>query len=237
MSASGETTATPKSRRIAPRQVLADHVYDDLMASLVDGSLEAGDALNIDALARELEVSQTPIREALARLEATGLVRRTALKGYRVAPLFSTQEIIELMDARSVLEPVNAFLSCSHSTGELVDELAKTIDDLAAAPRGPSFETFRDYWQADERFHRLIAEHADNRFLLAAYSSLGGQVQRFRLFGGLGVTDADHAITEHNRILDAFIAGDAEGAREAMAAHVAKVKTRAVADRLQREQG
>lgn len=61
--------------------------------------------LNIGALSRELNVSQTPLREALARLEHTGLVRREALKGYRVAPLFSETELIKLMDARLVLEP------------------------------------------------------------------------------------------------------------------------------------
>jgi len=240
MSADSSAGSTPiralsTPRKIAPRQVLADHVYDELLVSLIDGSLQAGDALNMDALARQLEVSQTPIREALARLEATGMVRRTALKGYRVAPLFSTEEIVELMDARLVLEPVNAFLSCERVTDELVAELQQSITDLATSPRGPSFSNFRSYWEADERFHRLIAENAHNRFLFAAYNSLGGQVQRFRLFGGLGVTDADHAIREHTLILEAFADGDAEKAREMMVHHLKGVKSRSVNERIARE--
>jgi DNA-binding GntR family transcriptional regulator len=226
---------TDGSRRVAPRQALADHVYDELIAALVDGALAAGSALNIDALSRELDVSHSPVREALARLEATGLVRRTALKGYRVAPVFSTEDLVELLDARLVLEPVNAFLACNRVTDALVEQLEHTIVDLGAAPRGPSFADFRPYWEADERFHMLIAEAAHNQFLLSAYAALGGQVQRFRLFAGLGVTDADHAIREHRTIVDAFANGDAESARAAMNDHLHGVKARAVAESIARE--
>jgi DNA-binding GntR family transcriptional regulator len=213
----------------ASRQVLADHVYDELMVALVDGRLDAGEPLNIDALSRELELSQTPIREALARLEATGLVVREALKGYRVAPLFTARELDELMDARAVLEPENAYRACEESAEDLLPRLAQSIDDLAEFKDKQS-DSIRPYWQADERFHRLIAEGANNRFLLSAYTALGGHVQRFRLFGGLGVSDADHAIAEHTDILRAFEAGDAELARRMMSAHIASVKSRAILD-------
>jgi len=222
-------------RSVAARQVLADHVYDDLMVALVDGRLEADEPLNIDALSRRMEISQTPIREALARLEATGLVVRTALKGYRVAPLFTVEEVTELMEARQLLEPENAYRACVHTTSDLVDALAKSISDLEHSPTDPATGTIKPYWEADERFHRLIAEGAENRFLLSAYTALGGHVQRFRLFGGLGVSDADHAIAEHTTILDAFRAGDADAARREMENHIASVKSRAIADKAHRD--
>ncbi len=216
--------------RSISRQVLADHVYQELLASLMDGRLEAGTGISIDGMARELDVSPTPVREALARLESTGMVRRVALKGYRVAPLFSTEELAELMDARLVIEPVNAERACERVTPELYAQLAQSIIDLRTAPTGPSFSEFRVYWEADERFHRLIAEHAHNQFLLSAYNALGGQVQRFRFFGGLGVTDADHAIAEHTAILEAFRVGDGGRAREMMIAHISGVKERSQQD-------
>jgi len=212
------------------RQVLADHVYEALLIALMDGRLEAGTPVSIDGMARELDVSPTPVREALARLEATGMVRRTALRGYRVAPLFTREELADLMDARLVIEPANALLACRRADKELTAQLAQSIADLKAAPRGPSFAEFRSYWEADERFHRLIAEHAHNQFLLSAYTALGGQVQRFRFFGGLGVTDADFAIAEHTEILRAFEAGDAELARQQMIAHIEGVKQRSQHD-------
>lgn len=219
----------PASRGIS-RQVLADHVYEALLAALMDGRLEAGTPVSIDGMARELDVSPTPVREALARLESTGMVRRTALRGYRVAPLFTADELADLMDARLVIEPANAFMACSHADAGLTVQLAQAIEDLKAAPRGPSFSEFRSYWEADERFHRLIAEHAENQFLLSAYNALGGQVQRFRFFGGLGVTDADFAIAEHTEVLRAFEAGDAELARLKMIEHIEGVKQRSQHD-------
>lgn len=212
------------------RQVLADHVYEALLVALMDGRLEAGTPVSIDGMARELDVSPTPVREALARLEATGMVRRMALRGYRVAPLFSPEELADLMDARLVIEPANAFMACKHGDPQLTKQLEQAISDLKAAPRGPSFTEFRAYWEADERFHRLIAEFADNQFLLSAYNALGGQVQRFRFFGGLGVTDADYAIAEHTEILKAFEAGDAELARQKMIDHIEGVKQRSQHD-------
>jgi DNA-binding GntR family transcriptional regulator len=87
------------------------------------------------------------------------------------------------------------------------------------------------FWFADEAFHRLIAETTDNLFLISAYNTLGGHVQRFRLFAGVGVTDADSAIDEHHAILEAMIAGDKERARLLMADHIGRVKVRVQADR------
>lgn len=217
-------------RTVSRRQVLADHVYEELLASLMDGRLEPGAAVSIDGTARELDVSPTPVREALARLEHTGMVRRVALKGYRVAPMFTQEDFAELMEARLAIEPVNARLACARLTPAHQKELAKAVADLKKAPRGPSFAEYRDYLEADERFHRLIAEMTGNQFMVAAYAALGGQVQRFRLFGGVGITDAEQAIAEHQSVLDALSAGDAERAADAMADHVQKVRGRAIAD-------
>jgi DNA-binding GntR family transcriptional regulator len=212
------------------RQVLTDHVHDRLLELLMDGRYEPNEALSIDGIARELDVSATPVREALARLEVTGLVIRVALRGYRVAPLLSTVELAELMDARLIIEPVNALRACERATPALIEALDRSIAELRAAPRGPEFATYRDYWQADMRFHELIAEGAGNRFLLMAHNCLGGSVQRFRLFTGLGVTDAEYAIDEHTTILAAFRAHSPEKARQAMINHLHGVKDRGFKD-------
>ena len=216
--------------RPVSRQVLADHVYEELLASLIDGRLEPGTAVSIDGTARELNVSPTPVREALARLEHTGMVRRVALKGYRVAPMFTQEDFAELMEARLAIEPVNARLACARLTPPHYAALSQAVADLKKARRGPSFAEFRDYLEADERFHRLIAEQTGNQFMVAAYAALGGQVQRFRLFGGVGITDAEQAIAEHQAVLDALSSGDPEKAAAAMAEHVHRVRGRAIAD-------
>ncbi|MGO3249914.1 MAG: GntR family transcriptional regulator, partial [Agrococcus casei] len=94
-------TAPNESRRLP----LADAIYERLRDQLMAGEREPGEVLNIATLSRDLEASQTPIREALARLEHTGLVERQALKGYRVSPLFTERELGKLMDVRIIIEP------------------------------------------------------------------------------------------------------------------------------------
>ena len=126
----------PAGRPVS-RQVLADHVYEELLASLMDGRLEPGAAVSIDGTARELDVSPTPVREALARLEHTGMVRRVALKGYRVAPVFTREDFAELMEARLAIEPVNARLACARLTPNHLKDLEQAVADLKDAPRGP----------------------------------------------------------------------------------------------------
>jgi len=220
----------PAPGRVLQRKVLADYVYEEILASLIDGRREPSATISIDGLARELNVSQTPVREALARLEHTGMVRRVALKGYTVAPLSTSVELAQLVDARIVIEPTNAEWACKRATTELCDALQETIDRLGAAHTGATFAEFRDYWQADEDFHRIIAENADNPFVLAAFKTLGGQIQRFRFFAGKGVTDADCAIAEHTAILRAFLDRDPERARAAMVEHLVGVRARSVRD-------
>ena len=224
------TTHLDSSRRPVGRQVLADEVYDRLMTGLIDGKLGAGAPLIIGDLAQEFGVSQTPIREALTRLELTGLVTRVAFKGYRVAPPFSLDDLRQLSEARRVIEPANAWIAAGSSAPELCAALEGDISALERASRGPSFADFREYWEADERFHRRIAEHTGNKYLLRAYSAMGGQLLRYRLFGGRGVTDFEPTRHEHRNILETISRGEPGHAREAMDLHISNVWDRAVED-------
>lgn len=219
----------PTKPQAIGRQALADHVYEEIFASVIDGRLEASSSISIERIAREMRVSPTPVREALARLECTGLVLRMALRGYRVAPLFTQSDLVELLDARLVIEPVNALRACQRATPQLTDALESAIVDRKNAPSGgAAFTEYREAWEADERFHRLIAESAANHFLVTAYHSMGGHIQRFRSFGYLSVGDADLTIQEHAAILEAFKAENPEEARESMIAHISKLKDRSV---------
>lgn len=210
------------------RRMLADQIYDAVFELLMDGGLSAGEPVGIDALARRFDVSQTPVREALARLESTGLVHRVALRGYRVAPMTTPEEIDRLMVARLVFEPVLAAMAAPRLEAATLAALQTAVDDLRAAPVGPSFHQFRQYWEADERFHTIVAAAAGNEFLEGAFLALGGQIKRFRLFGGTGVTDSDHCVAEHERVLRALRTGDADEARAAMTAHITDARDRAL---------
>lgn len=203
-------------------------MYEALLGRFMDGVHGAGESLNIGALSRELNVSQTPLREALARLEHTGLVHREAMKGYRVAPMMTKREISKLMEARLVLEPAMTHEAGLRTTPEFLDELRVTVEDLARSADLADTETenFRLYWRSDDRFHVLIAEHCDNPFLETAYRALGGQIQRFRLFSKLGHTGATFAATEHRAVYEALAARDPERAAELMRVHIREAQGR-----------
>lgn len=214
---------------IRPRLVV-DEVYDRLVELIVDRHIAADARLSIDALSRELGVSTSPMREALARLESTGLVQRTALRGYRVAPELTPAELMQLLEARLLIEPAAAAAAARHPAADLAAELDSTIRALSEAPRGPTFESFREYYEADRRFHRVVIAGTGNPFIAHAYDALGGQFQRFRLFSGRGVTDADATIAEHSAVRDAIAAGDPQGAEAAMRRHLTGVRTRALGE-------
>src|SRR5688500_12986648 len=92
---------SPIQRRIS----LADEVYETIFSQLMALRIAPGSRITVDNLARELNVSQTPIREALGRLEGEGLVIKTHLIGYSAAPQISRRRFDELYELRLLLEP------------------------------------------------------------------------------------------------------------------------------------
>ncbi|KUI35567.1 GntR family transcriptional regulator [Mycobacterium sp. GA-2829] len=215
------------------RSTLVDQVYERLMELLLDGTLKSGDAVSIDGTARHLGVSPTPVREALARLESTGTVVRVAMRGYRVPEMPDAKEIADIMDARLLIEPRLAELACARVDDGWLDALEKAIDEQERAPHTSDAAAIREYHRADERFHRLIAEHADNAALLRAYDALGGHGQRFRLFIGIGVRDSAHAIAEHRELLAALRRGYGPEVYRIMHSHIVSVKERALSEHAQ----
>src|SRR5689334_22138989 len=97
--------ASAGPRPLAPRQALADDMYEAIKALVMDHVIAPGARVNIDWLARELGVSQTPIREALARLESDGLVTKAPLRGYSATALLTRAEVDELFQFRLLIEP------------------------------------------------------------------------------------------------------------------------------------
>lgn len=211
---------------IAARPMLVDQVFEAVLSLLLDDKIPTGSPLSIDGLAKRFKVSSTPVREALARLEATGMIRREALRGYRVAPEPTASDVAALLASRQVLEPPMAEIACTNAADELVTELERFNADLDASRLGgDTFAGYRAYWKADENFHRRIAEATGNEFLLRAYGSIEGHIQRFRLMVHNDMS-GEHTVREHQAVIDAFRANDPGGARAAMNEHIAGISSR-----------
>jgi DNA-binding GntR family transcriptional regulator len=220
------------------RRALRDLVYDRIINLLMSGELEPSARLSIDTLARDLEVSPTPVREALANLERTGLVTREALKGYRVAAPLLPEQIAELFDARLVLETGSAGLAERHAD-ELIPELRRAHQNHVEAAalvldmHGDSpldVSVLHDYFDADWGFHRAILRRSGNRFLDQMSESLGSHLHRMRQSALQGKTDVDQAVHEHQAILEAFESREPGAGAAAMSQHIELVRRRAIAD-------
>lgn len=211
---------------------LGDDVYDALLDMLTAGSLEPNAPLAIDRLAKSLSVSPTPVREALARLEHTGLVSRVANRGYRVAPPMSPRQMSELVDARLVLE-TGALERAMNYREKLLPDLESAFEAHANAAAELTFgDSLRDisrvraYYTADWSFHQTILDTCGNRYISRAVNDMSFHLHRMRQTIGDQVTDAPQALEEHRRILDAVRYGDTVRAIDALSTHLALVSGR-----------
>ena len=215
------------------RKVLRDDVYAVILEMLLDGKVPAGKSLSIDGMARQLGVSPTPIREALAQLEHTGLVTRAALKGYKVAPPLTEEQMVELVDARGVVE-VAAIERAYQNKGVLLPKLKRahlmhTSAVVLLSEQDPEQGTaaaVREYFETDWEFHVQIMRAANNRYLLQMLEPLGGHVHLMRKAVTKGVSDAEQALFEHGQILQAIERGSVEEAVQAMKEHLHGVRSR-----------
>src|SRR5882757_1223321 len=134
------------------RSTLGEEVYETLKALVMEHTLPPGDRINIDALARELDVSPTPVREALARLESDGLVRKRPLAGYTVTPLLTRHEFTDMFDMRLVLEGTAARWAAQRAD-TVQRELIRAEASTAITPGAPD----ADGWSAHAAFTKLDA--------------------------------------------------------------------------------
>lgn len=219
------------------RRGLRDRVYELVLDMLLSSGIEPGARLSIDAIARDLDVSPTPVREALVQLERTGLVTRVTHKGYRVAPPLADDQLESLFDARIVLESGATALAASQADDlvpalevALAQHVEMTARVRASASTGEiPVALLREYFAVDWNFHHLIFEGTRNPFLLDMSEGISTRVHRMRQTVETGVTDADQAVVEHRAILDAFSEGP-EAAAAAMRSHIELVRMRARSD-------
>ena len=214
--------------RLPNRRVLGDSVYEVIKGLVIDQRVEPGSRMNIDSLARQLTVSQTPIREALARLEADGLVIREPLRGYSVAPLLDASSFDQLYDMRLLLEPEAARHAARNIREEDFRPLEKAATAMRKATLGETYKEFSSFSTQDAIFHQTIAAAAGNSFLLDAIVRLRSHLQLSRLYFYRGIPDADEAMPEHEKLIALLRSRSADAAASLMVRHITRSRARLV---------
>lgn len=203
------------------RQVLSERVYERITAMVMDHEIAPGARVSIDALARTLQVSPTPVREALARLEADGLVVKRSLSGYRATELLTPQALEELFEMRLLLEPQAAAFAAVNATEEQLDLLEQFVEQTQSPPTRPArYAGYRDFAALDQRFHGAIAAAAARPLLADAIERLHSHLHLFRLNSVPNASEA--TLAEHERIVRAVLRRNPDRAAEAMTEHLTR---------------
>ncbi|MDQ6754238.1 MAG: GntR family transcriptional regulator [Actinomycetota bacterium] len=198
-------------------KVAASEVYSALRQSILDGDIAPGTRINIDAVSRRLGVSQTPVREALLRLEGDNLLVSYPGRGYSTTPLLSVAELRSLFEFRLLVEPwaarsaaVDRLSNPSAALQWELEALERQIDDTG--------NVRQDLVAHDARFHDMILASAGNQVVQQAYAQTHCHLHLFRLYPA----DEEGRITlqEHRKIRNAIAASDPAAAEEAMSAHI-----------------
>ena len=183
------------------RDSMAERIKQDLLRRIMQGELAPGARLVELQIARDLNTSQGPVREALRELEAMELVTTEPYKGSRVREV-TPKDIREAYVVRASLEELAARLAAPHFKGSVV-----TLRDEAAAIRTAARKKdIGAYTLHDVNFHRLIVAGASNRILLRTWDSLAFEV-RIQLWLSTGKFDLVGAQEAHWRIIDALEKG------------------------------
>ncbi|WP_258027704.1 GntR family transcriptional regulator [Curtobacterium sp. BH-2-1-1] len=204
-----------------------------ILEQLTEGRWKPGQRLSIEALARDFEVSPTPVREALVSLEQYGSIQYFANRGYVVADPPSAEQFGELIDARQLLEGAalsRAFEEWSGFVVDLRSSHAVHADAVSAidAEDGVDYAHILHYFNADAEFHASFFRHARNRYLTSMRRNLGWDALRMRQTWAHGPerVDAGEALAEHSEILRRVEEHNHDGALRALSVHLENVRTR-----------
>ena len=197
---------------------LADEVYDTLLGQLMSLRIVPDTRVTIDALARELGVSQTPIRDALNRMEADGLVVRVPNAGYRIPPQITRERFEDMVELRLLLEPAAARRAAERASAEQVAGLRRMLEEMAELAEGDGHLAYGSFGLRDAAFHDLVAASAGNPLVREALARLHTHVHLFRLVFDTQVTYL--AMGEHDEVLAGVAARDPDAAAYAMRQHI-----------------
>lgn len=197
---------------------MAEDIYGRIRALIADGTYIGGDVLPEGELAARLGVSRTPIREALRRLQAEGVIQREA---YRRAVVAETDpdEIIHIFTMRAAVEPIAVGLAMAHVDEPFMNRLRDLHArmDHAIAAADPDRRAYREF---NAVFHRVIWSQGGNLLLADMVNAIARKPVVSPTFNNWTRAELVRSNRQHGELLEAFEARDTEWAETTMKAHL-----------------
>ena len=155
------------------REPLSERVYQTLRGAILSGGVKLGDHLSETGVARQMEVSPTPVREALRRLAAEGLVVISSYKG-AVVQEFADQQIIEIYQCREALKGVASRLAAQNIDTDGIEALKKALNRAIQAKHPLKLS------ETNSIFHNIIVSYARNSRLQSLFGLFNDVIMRDR---------------------------------------------------------
>jgi DNA-binding GntR family transcriptional regulator len=200
--------------------VLHEQVAATLRQMLVEGLIAPGGKLNERELCEELNISRTPLREAIKMLAVEGLVELLPNRG-SVAIELSAADVRHTFEVMAGLEGLSGELAAQRITESELDEIKALHYEMMAA------YTRRDlsaYYQLNAAIHRAINQAAKNPVLTATYNQVNARLQALRFRSNQDGEKWQHAVDEHAAMIDALSARDPEALRRVLMSHLSNKK-------------
>jgi len=214
MSSSTGLPAGVGSRQI-PRVVLSDRVKEYIVEAVLNGELGPGDRIVESTLARQLGVSQAPVREAIRDLVLLGFLESEPYKGTSVRS-FTPEELWETYTVRAALESLAARLAAGRITKEDTQTLQKILDKMMEAAHQEDRERLI---RLDNEFHEAIIRISRNRTLFQLWKTLQFGIWSIVTYR-MGSYEPAYLAARHGELLDALKSGDPERATRTMQHHI-----------------
>ncbi len=189
--------------------------YERLHEAIEVGTLKPGDRISVNGLAETLQISRTPVREAISWLETDGLIVHEAYRGRVVAEL-DRQMVTELYAIRLVLETTAASLAAQNASESEIE----VLKEMLALEKSLLDDPLKRERQ-NRRFHEAIYRSAHNRYVLTTLKALQSPMILLGPATASDPTRVQSAYAEHVLLVDSIARHDAEGASQAMRQHLA----------------
>lgn len=199
----------------------SDKAYETLLERVISGGLRPSTPLDIHRIANELEMSVTPVRDAIKRLEADGLVEVIPRSGTFVRH-FTIQDLIRGYELVEALEGMAGYLVAERVNAGIIDKaeidalLSPLIDQMEERL---SLEQVREWAELDGRFHQSIFDMSENSLISNSFSSARNQMKSVLSFVSPMYVDRSNSVREHRMIVAALMDGDCERARKVCQDH------------------
>lgn len=203
---------------------LSSELTSTLRDGIITGEIAQGSKLSETKLAKELDVSRGPLREAIRRLEGMNLIQHIPQQGARVVTL-NMDLVLQIFDTREALESKAAALAAENMTSQEIDHLHRQIDSQSKYMRDDSGSMIPA--ESDYAFHETIIRGSKNKIIeRALLRELYNLIKMFRYQNGFARTSTTNALIEHRQIAYAIEQRDTQLAEVTMRRHCARARER-----------